>query len=152
MLFQCARGELNPLRGYGDTGRTNSWILQVHTCIRNFTFFQRFLFFFQFSRKIKINPPLHSSNKRSCPCARGKLDPLRRYRPCKLMLKSVDIRTDRIEYYSRGGLKKSTLSDHARSYLILKLNIWEERNWKLFWNRLKFRVIPGVWLYRGSEY
>ena len=32
----------------------------------------------------------------------------------------------------RGGLKKSTFSDHARSYLILKLNISEERNGKLF--------------------
>ena len=46
-------------RGYGDTGRTNSWILQVHT--RNFTFFKDFSFP-QFSRKININPILHRSN------------------------------------------------------------------------------------------
>ena len=59
MFFPYAKGKLNRWRGYGDRGRTNSWILQVH--IRILHFFKEFKFL-QFSRKIKINPALHSSN------------------------------------------------------------------------------------------
>ena len=59
MFSPCARGKLNTLRGYWYTGRTSSWILQVY--IRNFTIFLKFPIFFQFSRKIKTNPPLQSS-------------------------------------------------------------------------------------------
>ena len=53
MFFPYARQKWNPLRGYWDTSRTSAWILQVY--IWNFSFPQ-------FSRKIKINPLLHSSN------------------------------------------------------------------------------------------
>ena len=52
MFFPCVGGKLNPWRGYWDTGRTSSWILQVHT--RNSTLFQRFLVFSIFKKK-KIN-------------------------------------------------------------------------------------------------
>ena len=53
MFFPCVRGMLNLLRGYWDTGRTSSWILQIY--IRNFTFFQRFLIF-KFKKKSKLSP------------------------------------------------------------------------------------------------
>ena len=53
MIFLSARGKLKPSRSCRDTGRTNSWILQVH--IRNFTLFQRLLLlFFKFRGKSKL--------------------------------------------------------------------------------------------------
>ena len=59
MVFQCARGESIPLRGYRDMIRTNlCWITPKY---RNLPFF-KVLAFFQFWRKIKNNPSLHTSN------------------------------------------------------------------------------------------
>ena len=85
MLFPCARRKLNPLRSYGATGRTSSWILQVH--IRNFTLFFKEFSFLQFSRKAIINPntpppplpPVAHLQYMFFPCAKGILNPLRGY-------------------------------------------------------------------------
>ena len=59
VLSMCKRKikSVEELRRYR---RTNSWILQVH--IRIFYIFFKEFSFLQFSRKIKINPALHSSN------------------------------------------------------------------------------------------
>ena len=76
MYFPCARAKLNLLRGYQHTGRTNSWILQIH--IRNFTFFQRFLIFLIF-KKSQNQLPVAQLQYMCFPCARGELNSLRGY-------------------------------------------------------------------------
>ena len=52
MFFPCVTGKLNSLRGYWDTGRTNSWILQVH--IRNFTFFSKISHFLNVQGRVRL--------------------------------------------------------------------------------------------------
>ena len=85
MFFPYAKGKLNRWRGYGDTGRTNSCILQVH--LRNFTFFSKNSNFFNFQEKSKLTlrctAPIYvlSICKRKIELMEG----LRRYRPYKLM-------------------------------------------------------------------
>ena len=86
MFFPYAKGKLNPLRGYGDTGRTNSCILQVH--IKKFyIFFSKNSHFFNFQEKSKLTlrctAPIYVLS--ICKRKIKSLEGLRRYRPYKLM-------------------------------------------------------------------
>ena len=71
-------------------------IMNIASPYKKFYIFFKELSFLKFSRKIKINPrctaPIYvlSICKRKIKSVEG----LRRYRPQKLMLKSVDTRTD----------------------------------------------------------
>ena len=85
--------------------------------IRNFTFFQRFLTFFNVQEKSKLTFLLHSSNICSFHMQKRieSVDGLRRYTPYKPMLESFDTwtdrRADRTEYYSSPLRAKAAAGD-----------------------------------------
>ena len=127
----CVLGELNPVRDYGDIGRTSSWILQVYS--KKFHTFSKISHFFNFGEKSKYPHPLRCTAPiyvlSMCNRKIIFVEGLLRYRPYKLMniaslIKNI---SHYFKYFSLfQSLRKNKINPSLHSSNICSFHVQEE--------------------------